>query len=223
MPKAWNDMRLNVPQYLAQVRHPALTPDQQGRLALAWPTVYLAGESTTSTEETWRRALGYSSQAWPEVAGAYADALPGWRLPLLVDEAQRQAGVSQANSIARQRALTCVDLAVASSSTSKSKDKNLRLVKEPEVKIADMPLPPCVPREVWVDWCIFRDSLKPRTPWTPQAAKLAMHALNDLNTLGYSPKEVVEQSILNGWKGLFAVKGQAVAAPASPDKWFFEK
>ena len=92
---AWKEMRLNVAEYLAQVRHPALSLEQQGRLALAWPAIYLAG---SGSEDEWRRALGYTQMEWGEVRERYEMALPGWSLPMLTAEYGRQAKASAQQS-----------------------------------------------------------------------------------------------------------------------------
>jgi hypothetical protein len=88
---AWKEMRLDVAAYLAQVRHPGLTLEQQGRLALAWPAIYL-GDAHGEVE--WRRALGYTENAWSEVRERYEMALPGWQLPMLTVEYGRQERLS---------------------------------------------------------------------------------------------------------------------------------
>jgi len=68
------------------------------------------------------------------------------------------------------------------------------------------PTPPdWIPLTAWQDWCDFRTGLGKRCPWTPRAAELSIAKLDRLRTTGNDPQAVIEHSILNGWKGLFAL------------------
>lgn len=72
-----------------------------------------------------------------------------------------------------------------------------------KAKVDPGPLPDWLPFEVWQSWDEYRRS-KPRgAPWTQKAALLSITALDTLREQGFSPKEVVERSILRGWTGLF--------------------
>lgn len=95
--KAWNEVRLPVARYLSEVRSSALDREQQGRLALAWPTVYLAGLGKGCGEEQWRSALGYTPEQWTEVRQSFECVLRlenGWGLAFLADETARQEETS---------------------------------------------------------------------------------------------------------------------------------
>jgi hypothetical protein len=90
-------MRLVVGQYATQIRCPGLTFEQQGRLAMAWPTIWLANDLSL---ESWRKALGYNSLEWSDVLECYRDVLddgvnPGWALPFMRYEWSRQVEVSE--------------------------------------------------------------------------------------------------------------------------------
>ena len=65
-------------------------------------------------------------------------------------------------------------------------------------------LPEWVPVEAWQAWSEART--KARKPLTDGARKLAVSKLESLKKDGHSPKEVLEQSALNAWAGLFEVK-----------------
>lgn len=68
-------------------------------------------------------------------------------------------------------------------------------------------LPPWLPAEVWADWCEFRKK-KSGKGWTLKAQQLCLKDLGNLQADGFDPVAVVEQSIKNGWAGLFPIKSQ---------------
>ena len=66
-------------------------------------------------------------------------------------------------------------------------------------------LPEWLPESAWIDFVEFRQSI-PRSSFTLKAQKLALHRLEVFREQGHDPVEVINQSILNGWKGLFPLK-----------------
>jgi hypothetical protein len=66
-------------------------------------------------------------------------------------------------------------------------------------------IPTWLSREAWNEWCSFRKA--GRAPWTPRARSLSIAALEKLRAEGHDPRAVIDQSILNGWRGLFPVRG----------------
>ena len=95
--RAWGEVRLHVGLYIAEVRRSSLTLDQQGRLALAWPAVWMSGGALGVEEDEWRRELGYSADDWEREREVFSDVLEGpggWTLRFMREEALRQAGVS---------------------------------------------------------------------------------------------------------------------------------
>lgn len=72
------------------------------------------------------------------------------------------------------------------------------------------PLPDWLPIQEWNDFKETRKKLK--SPMTARAESLAISELSKLRDAGYDPKAVIEQSILRGWKGLFALKHEVVQA-----------
>jgi hypothetical protein len=65
-------------------------------------------------------------------------------------------------------------------------------------------LPECVSAEDWARWCADRS--KRRKPVTPEAAKLQLAKLVAFMADGHLPKDVIDNSIANGYQGLFAPK-----------------
>jgi hypothetical protein len=63
-----------------------------------------------------------------------------------------------------------------------------------------------IDKEAWEEWKKMRKSIK--KPLTEYAEKLAIKTLEKLHQEGNDPTEVLQQSILNCWQGLFPVKGR---------------
>lgn len=77
---------------------------------------------------------------------------------------------------------------------------------------------PVVALPEWLDpeaWAAFVDHRrKIKAPMTDRAAELAVAELGKLRAAGHDPRAVIHQSILNGWRGLFAPKDSNDRAPA---------
>ena len=63
-------------------------------------------------------------------------------------------------------------------------------------------LPDWLDAEVWDSFVKFRKEIK--APLSVHAAELALRKLERLRKEGQDPTQVIEQSILSGWKGLFS-------------------
>ncbi len=84
-------------------------------------------------------------------------------------------------------------------------------VIEPE---EDSGLPDWLPVKEWEDFKQHRHEMK--APLSELAMTKAINKLDRLRKEGSPPTQVLEQSVVNGWKGLFVVKGgQVVQFPAS--------
>jgi hypothetical protein len=80
--------------------------------------------------------------------------------------------------------------------------------KTPTVKVV---LPDWLPPDAWRAWCEHRIGAAPRK-WTQRAAELTIRKLGDLRDQGHDPQAVIDQSIMAGWSGLFAVKDDRASA-----------
>lgn len=63
----------------------------------------------------------------------------------------------------------------------------------------------------WLDpdsWSGFVEMRKaiPRCPFTPRAQMLILKELQSLKDQGYDPNKCLDQSTLNGWRGVFPTK-----------------
>lgn len=66
------------------------------------------------------------------------------------------------------------------------------------------PLPDWLPDESWNDYLETRKVMK--SPMTDRAKLLAIGKLSELRQSGHDPTAVLNQSIYNGWKGLFPIR-----------------
>jgi hypothetical protein len=99
--KPWKELRLDIASYIAEVRHGALSYEQQTRLSMAWPTVYLSGNASGCGEDVWRGALGYTATEWESARERFALVLDKdgvWMLCFLRDEIARQREQSKKQS-----------------------------------------------------------------------------------------------------------------------------
>jgi len=89
--------------------------------------------------------------------------------------------------------------------------------KKKSARLTALPVevPAWLPADAWADWCHYRRGKQ----WTQKAAELSVRKLAELRAEGHDPKAVIEQSIANGWRGLFPVKAsQPAGFPAQPSK-----
>ena len=77
-------------------------------------------------------------------------------------------------------------------------------------------LPEWLPEREWSEWCHYRRG----KTWTQRAAELCIVKLSDLRDAGHDPAEVINQSIANGWRGLFELRSVASAQPSKLG-WMF--
>jgi len=73
----------------------------------------------------------------------------------------------------------------------------------------DWILPSCIGPLVWTEWNHFRRQ-KSGKAWTLRAAQLSAAKLETLWQQGHDPAACVQQSIENGWAGLFPPRDLAV-------------
>lgn len=78
--------------------------------------------------------------------------------------------------------------------------------------------PGWVPADAWAAFVDMRRKI--RAPLTNHAAKLAVDELDALRGNGADPAAVLNQSVMNSWRGLFAVKSKVVHMPlaAAPEQ-----
>lgn len=67
-------------------------------------------------------------------------------------------------------------------------------------------LPDWLSAEIWSSWVAYRRDLK-KPIKSQQTVTQAINLLDRCRQNGYSPDEIINQSIANGWQGLFEPKG----------------
>lgn len=67
-------------------------------------------------------------------------------------------------------------------------------------------LPDWISAEIWSSWVAYRRDLK-KPIKSQQTVTQAINLLDRCRLNGYSPDEIINQSIANGWQGLFEPKG----------------
>jgi hypothetical protein len=86
----------------------------------------------------------------------------------------------------------------------KGKERKGKEGGEATRKNGALALPDWLPQEAWHAWLETRT--KKRAPNTERALELAVKLLDTLRGSGQAPQEVLEQSTLRGWTGLFPLK-----------------
>jgi hypothetical protein len=78
--------------------------------------------------------------------------------------------------------------------------------------------------EAWTAFLEIRKLKGKRAPFTKLAEKRILFELRRLQADGHDPDEVLLQSVINGWSGVFPVKGRPKVIQAAPtidatDEW----
>lgn len=86
-------------------------------------------------------------------------------------------------------------------------NKSPKLPKSPAKQFDPMEieLPEWLSVDTWVSWVEYRKDLK-RPIKTSQTVTQALNLLDRSRAKGFSPEEIINQSIANGWQGLFEPK-----------------
>ncbi len=94
---------------------------------------------------------------------------------------------------------------------------NIKPIKDikQEPENAELPLPSWLNNELWEEFKQHRRDIK--KPMTRLAEKKAIQKLELLKQLGNDPVQVINESMINGWSGLFETK-KVIFQPKAPDK-----
>lgn len=74
-------------------------------------------------------------------------------------------------------------------------------------------LPDWLDPEAWSAFCDMRKAKGKRAPFTEAAARRIVYMLDRMRKEGQNPTDVLWQSVVNGWSGVFPVKVQVAAEP----------
>lgn len=103
---------------------------------------------------------------------------------------------------------TPAKLAPKPSRTTNTKKAKASLVNRARAK-PDFELPDDIPAEPWAGYVQMRRSIG--KPMTPRAKALAVARLSKLAEDGWPPGDVLDNSTMNSWQGLFAPKDKDLA------------
>jgi len=87
------------------------------------------------------------------------------------------------------------------SATAQPRAREPQPQSEKERKNPPTPLPDWIPRQDWDDWAKAR-----KKKLTPRAIELTIAKLDELRKAGQPPDKVLQESIRNGWEGVFPLK-----------------
>lgn len=93
----------------------------------------------------------------------------------------------------------------ASTSTTAKSKENPKTNATPAAS-PQLDLPIWVPEPTWKAYAEMRSKM--RCPLTPHATILIFKKLKAWMEAGQNPQDVLEQSIVNGWRGVFELKGE---------------
>ncbi len=102
-----------------------------------------------------------------------------------------------------------------------SQNQSLETNNEPKKKGFDAKkesIPDWLDREIWFNWIDYRNEIK--KPFkTKKTFELQVKFLLECLEEGYSPEEIINQSITNGWQGLFKPKNNHQAITSQQGSW----
>ncbi|APG50281.1 helix-turn-helix domain-containing protein [Providencia stuartii] len=79
-------------------------------------------------------------------------------------------------------------------------------------------IPDWLDREIWFNWIDYRNEIK-KPLKTKKTFELQVKFLLQCLEEGYSPEEIINQSITNGWQGLFKPKNNHQAITSQQGSW----
>ncbi|UBH60597.1 helix-turn-helix domain-containing protein [Proteus vulgaris] len=102
-----------------------------------------------------------------------------------------------------------------------SQNQSIETNNEPKKKGFDAKkesIPDWLDREIWFNWIDYRNEIK--KPFkTKKTFELQVKFLLECLEEGYSPEEIINQSIANGWQGLFKPKNNHQAITSQQGSW----
>ncbi|RLC34414.1 hypothetical protein DRH14_03075 [Candidatus Shapirobacteria bacterium] len=137
----------------------------------------------------------------------------------LAKRRQRMKEVSQGKS---QKNVNLYSSSSSSSSKRKEiKEKKKEKVNSPSSKKKSMKekeeLPFWLNEKIWEDFRAHRVALKKKM--TPQAEKMLIRKLDRLRQSGNDPTQVLEESIANGWQGVFELNPLKTGGKKNVSEW----
>jgi hypothetical protein len=137
------------------------------------------------------------------IAGALDSIETGIAVPGPSTEARQQTAPDPGNDLPPDPDGGFLDTRKAASTENTVREPEERTNENTTIGCRDFPLPEGFPSSSWELW-VEHNRAQGRS-LTPAAMKLQLSQIVSLDQAGSPPKEVIEQSILRGWNGLFEV------------------
>jgi uncharacterized protein YdaU (DUF1376 family) len=99
--------------------------------------------------------------------------------------------------------------------TNQNQNQNQNQIPDPKPKPEIPTLPTWLGLEAWTGYLNHRRDK--RAKMSAHAQKLALQKLAELRDKGHDPQKVIEQSIANGWTGLFPISNDRASKPRAAD------
>jgi hypothetical protein len=134
-----------------------------------------------------------------------------------VTEGQRDVNATSTLRDERSDVTTTTGTGTGTGTEKKEKTKPPRALRD---DLATLPLlelsaalPPWLAAKDWRAWVEHRKKIK--RPLTKESEERTIAKLDDLRKQGHDPASVINESIVNGWQGLFALKNAVTAGVVS--------
>lgn len=154
-----------------------------------------------------RCAHGFSGQAWKrnQYVASYPEGTELGSVAIIDDGGTEDSSVSLKGTEPLSEGTEPNDKKALNHVQSNTTDKHSSKTT-PEKRKPKFILPDWIPREDWDDFMELRK--KKGKPLTERAKDLTIRKLADFNARGSPPDQVLQQSILNGWTGIFELTEQ---------------
>jgi uncharacterized protein YdaU (DUF1376 family) len=209
-------MPLYVSDYLADTSH--LSTVEHGAYLLLIMTYWQRAEALPDDDKKLARIARMTPTEWSEARAEIADlfdiAEGSWRHSRIEQELGRARAKLEA---ARNAGKASAQRRLNGRSTDAEKAFNHKEGEgEREEPNGSNPNP--FAGEAWDGWLEAR-----KKPPTERAVKLAISTLTKLQAEGHAPEDVLNQSTMNGWTGLFPLKGRTNGADVRGGGWNGDK
>lgn len=210
--------------YLADTRH--LSLEEHGAylqlMMIAWRS---PGCALPNDDTRLARMLGITPGKWSKIKAAVMDfwtlSEAGWTQKRLSKERSYVEKKRENNSRAAksrwiaqdteniegeecERTSECNAPPPPPNYVEESKASSTKRARQKQDRNQGFEIPDWVPPERWQAYLDMRRTI--RKPMTDHAKRLAINQLGKLRDAGYPAGDVLDQSVLNSWQGLFALK-----------------
>lgn len=225
-----NFFKLYVGDYQRDTAHLSVTEHGAYLLMLQH---YYATERPLPTGKALHRMLRAQDKAEREaidsVAEQYwqesADGLINKRADIELGKAAMQAETNRRIAVQREQSRkatrnasrteheSCTNRSTNTEPNQTPDTRHQEITTPPTPPSAEGGLPVWLPEQEWTDFVAMRKAKGKRAPFTAAAQQGIVRQLDKLRSDGNDPAEVLRQSTMNGWSGVFALRGTGNVRP----------